>query len=173
MKSGFNNILPFTDKGVNVIIETPKSSQNKFDFMPEQGIFKLSKSLPMGMTFPFDFGFIPQTKGDDGDPLDVLVIMDQPAYPGIWVECRILGVLEARQKEKDGHKERNDRYVAVSEASILFEGITDIKMLNESMVKEIEHFFIDYNKHCGKKFSPKQWLGKKEAIKMIRKQLVK
>ena len=171
MKSGFDHILPFSGDCINVIIETPKGSQNKFDFAAEQGIFKLSKSLPMGTVFPFDFGFIPGTKGADGDPLDVLVLMDQPAYPGVWIECRLLGVLKAVQKEKGGKKERNDRYIAVSDTSIMFKDIREIKMLNAGMVKEIENFFIDYNKHEHKKCTPKSWHSKKTALKLTRKQI--
>lgn len=154
---------------VNVIIETPKGSQNKFDYDPEYDIFSLKKTLPIGAVFPFDFGFIPDTKGEDRDPLDVLVIMDQPAYPGCHVICRILGVLEAEQKEKDGTKQRNDRFVGVAHSSIRFKGIKKLESLNDSMVKEIEHFFIDYNKNEGKKFKPLGWKDGEKALKMIKK----
>ena len=93
--------IPTFYKGlVNVIIETPRGSQNKFDFDPKLGVFTLSKTLPMGTVFPFDFGFIPQTLGQDGDPLDVLVIMDEPAYPGCLIHTRLLGVLEAGRKTR-------------------------------------------------------------------------
>ncbi|MBS1584668.1 MAG: inorganic diphosphatase [Bacteroidetes bacterium] len=159
----------FRKNYVNVIIETPKGSQNKFDYDPEYDIFSLKKTLPIGAVFPFDFGFIPDTKGEDGDPLDVLVIMDQPAYPGCHVVCRILGVLEAEQKEKDGTKQRNDRYVGVAHSSIRFKGIKNLKSLNASMVEEIEHFFIDYNKNEGKKFKPLGWKDREKALKLIKK----
>jgi inorganic pyrophosphatase len=152
---------------VNVIIETPRGCQNKFDFDPKLGVFTLSKTLPMGTVFPFDFGFIPQTLGQDGDPLDVLVIMDEPAYPGCLIHTRLLGVLEARQEDKKGKKIRNDRLVAVSNCSILYENIKNIDELNKGMVKEIENFFIDYNKHEGKKFLPGGWKNAKTAMKLI------
>ena len=149
------NKIPTIYKGfVNVVIETPRGCQNKFDFDPKLGVFTLSKTLPMGTVFPFDFGFIPQTLGQDGDPLDVLVIMDDPAYPGCLIHTRLLGVLEATQEGKKGAKIRNDRLVAVSNCSVLYENIKKIDDLNKSMVKEIENFFIDYNKHEGKKFHP-------------------
>lgn len=154
-------------KIVNVIIETPKGSQNKYSYNPDYKVYTLRKALPMGTVFPFDFGFIPSTKGQDGDPLDMLVIMDQPAYPGCHVETRILGVLTAMQTEEDGKKIRNDRFVGVAECSVQYHSIKKIKELNNSMVEEIENFFIDYNKHQGKKFKPIKWEDAKTALEMI------
>jgi inorganic pyrophosphatase len=155
------------DKGiVNVIIETPRGSQNKFDYDPKLKTFRLSKTLPMGTVFPFDFGFIPDTMGDDGDPLDMLVVMEEPAFPGCLISVRLLGVLEATQKGK-GKKIRNDRLVGVSDCSILYGSIKKLDDLNKSMVQEIENFFIDYNKHEGKEFSPIGWKDKKKALNLI------
>ncbi|MCW3120884.1 MAG: inorganic diphosphatase [Flavipsychrobacter sp.] len=164
-----DKIPPYKKGLLNVIIETPKGAQQKFTYEPELGLFKLKKSLPMGTVFPFDFGFIPNTSGEDGDPLDVLVIMDEPAYPGCFVECRLLGVLKAKQTEKRKKAVRNDRFIAVAECSILYGSIQDIKDLNKNMVAEIENFFIDYNKHEGKVFMPVTWTSAKKAVKMIRK----
>ncbi|HET7000090.1 MAG TPA: inorganic diphosphatase [Puia sp.] len=162
--------IPTLYKGqVNAVIETPRGCQNKFDFDPKMDVFILSKTLPMGTVFPFDFGFIPQTLGQDGDPLDVLVIMDEHAYPGCLVQTRLLGVLEATQEEKKGKKIRNDRLVAVTNCSVLYENIKNIDDLNKSMVKEIENFFIDYNKHEGKHFQPLGWKNSKTAMKVIDK----
>jgi inorganic pyrophosphatase len=155
------------DKGtVNVIIETPRGSQNKFDYDPKLKTFRLSKTLPMGTVFPFDFGFIPDTMGADGDPLDMLVVMEEPAFPGCLISVRLLGVLEAMQKGK-GKKIRNDRLVGVSDCSILYGSIKKLDDLNKSMVQEIENFFIDYNKHEGKDFSPIGWKDKKKALNLI------
>ncbi len=87
------NLIPLHNKdgGINVIIETPKGFRNKYAYDEEFGLIALTKTLPAGSSFPFDFGFIPQTKGGDGDPLDVLVIMEEPAFAGCLVNCRILG----------------------------------------------------------------------------------
>src|ERR1700674_291286 len=92
-------------KCIQVIIETPKGSRNKYAFDPEQKVFQLKKVLPAGMAFPYDFGFIPRTKGGDGDPVDVLVLMDEPAFPGVVVKCRLVGIIEGEQYERK-HKER-------------------------------------------------------------------
>ena len=90
-----------SDATIQVIIETPKGSRNKYAFDVEQKIFELSKVLPAGMAFPYDFGFIPSTKAEDGDPTDVLVLMDEPAFPGCLLKCRVVGVIEGvRAKRK-------------------------------------------------------------------------
>ena len=163
-----DKIKPRDKDTIHVIIETPRGSQNKFDFDPKIKAFRLSKTLPMGTVFPFDFGFIPGTLGQDGDPLDVLVIMEEPTFPGCLIKTRLIGVLEAKQKGKSGKSIRNDRLVGVSDCSILYGSIKDIHDLNKSMVKEIENFFIDYNHHEGKKFAPLGWKKKKAASKLIK-----
>lgn len=151
---------------VDVIIETPKGSRNKYAYSPKNRLFKLKKTLPQGTVFPFDFGFIPGTKGGDGDPVDVLVIMDEPVYPGIMVKCRVIGALKAIQGEK-GKMERNDRVIAVSAASNMYADLKDLGNLNANMLNEIEHFFISYNEQEGKKFKVLEKAGAKEAMRLI------
>ena len=93
------------DELIKVVIETPKGSRNKYAFDPEERTFTLKKVLPCGMSFSYDFGFVPSTESDDGDPVDVLVLMDEPAFPGCVLECRLTGVIEGEQgdgKEKNG-----------------------------------------------------------------------
>jgi inorganic pyrophosphatase len=162
-------IPPLKDGMLHVVIETPRGCQNKFDYDPKLQLFRLKKTLPMGTTFPFDFGFVPNTIAEDGDPLDVLVIMDQQAFPGCLVECRVVGIIEAIQQEKNKKKERNDRIVGVASCSVLYCDVKDIKDLNKNLATEIENFFIDYNKHEGKDFKPIKWAGKAEAIAMVKK----
>src|SRR6202035_280241 len=107
------------------IIETPKGRRNKFDYDPHFGLFKLGGVLPEGLAFPFDFGFIPSTLGDDGDPLDVLVLMDEPAHVGCLLDVRIIGVIEAEQT-KGGKTEVNDRLLAVAIHSYSHEDLSTI-----------------------------------------------
>ena len=103
-----------SDGIIQVIIETPKGSRNKFAFDAEQNIFTVKKVLPAGMSFPYDFGFLPRTLAPDGDPIDVLLLMDEPAFPGIAVRARLIGIIEGEQT--DGKKKiRNDRLLAVAE----------------------------------------------------------
>src|SRR5579859_7485488 len=101
---------------LQVIIETPKGSRNKFAFDADQRVFALRKVLPAGMTFPCDFGFLPKTLAPDGDPFDVLLLMDEPAYPGVLVRARLIGVIEGEQIDGK-QKNRNDRLLAVAEAN--------------------------------------------------------
>jgi len=84
---------------LNVIIDTPKGSRNKFKYDERSEIFKLGGALPLGAVFPFDFGYIPSTRAEDGDPLDVLILMDEPAFTGCLVQAKLIGVIEAEQTE--------------------------------------------------------------------------
>lgn len=163
-----NKIKAYNDKTVNVIIETPKGSQNKYVYDEAMKIFKLKKTLPLGMTFPFDFGFVPNTKSGDGDPLDVLVIMEEPAFAGCMVKCRVIALLKAKQQERNGDELRNDRIVAVAEASHVYSDIKKLEDLNEHLSTSIEHFFVDYNKHEGKSFFPLGWENTDSAMNRIK-----
>src|SRR6202522_1921216 len=107
------------------IIETPKNRRNKFDYDPESNLFKLGGLLPEGMMFPFDFGFVPSTLGDDGDPVDVMVLMDAPAHVGCLIEVRIIGVISAEQTQ-DGKTETNDRLLGVAVHSYEHEDLQSI-----------------------------------------------
>src|SRR5947209_8129063 len=92
---------------VEVVIETPRGCRNKYAFDKKSKTFRLKKILPAGAVFPYDFGYIPDTEGQDGDPLDILVIMDEPAFTGCCLECRVVGALKAKQSE-DGKMIVND-----------------------------------------------------------------
>lgn len=136
---------------LQVIIETPKGSRNKFAYDPEQKIFALKKVLPAGMVFPYDFGFLPQTLAPDGDPIDVLLLMDEPAYPGVVVRARLIGVIEG--EKIDGKKRiRNDRLLAVAEANHLYAEIKRHSDLPDTWMKELEEFFVNYHKIEGKQY---------------------
>jgi len=155
------------EKGhLNVVIETPKGSRNKYKYEPKQGLFRLSNVLPLGSIFPYDFGFVPSTVGEDGDPLDVLLLMDEPAFPGCLIHARLLGVIEAEQTE-DGNTVRNDRLIAVACKCCTYEDIASLKHLGEEIAKEIEHFFVAYNQMERKEFRPIGHHGPHRAEKII------
>ncbi|MGZ8458607.1 MAG: inorganic diphosphatase, partial [Gemmatirosa sp.] len=99
---------------VHAVIETPQGSVHKIAYDEARGVFLLKRALPLGMAFPYDFGFVPSTLGDDGAPLDVMVLLDGPTAPGVLVEARLVGVIEAEQHEESKAPERNDRLLAVS-----------------------------------------------------------
>ncbi|MDQ6757891.1 MAG: inorganic diphosphatase [Bacteroidota bacterium] len=158
-------------KNVNVIIETPKGSGNKYMYDPETQLFKLSKILPQGLIFPLHFGFIPGTKGEDGDPLDILVLMDEPSYPGNLIECKLLGVIEAEQTEKNGETMRNDRLIGAAIESHRYCEFNTIKDLDKYLLKEIINFFVTYNKMSKKKFNVLDTNGPNTALRLIKKHL--
>jgi inorganic pyrophosphatase len=165
---------PFTEKGsdhVYAVIETPKGSRNKYDYKPELDLYQLCKVLPAGTCFPLDFGFIPHTLAADGDPLDILVMTDAPAHMGCIIECKVIGVFEATQKEKGKKAERNDRLLAVSIPSLDHAGIKNIKDVNKHFIDELVHFFEYYNMMCGKKFKLIGIKGPEAALALIKKQI--
>jgi len=150
----FESIPPFDPKEKiwRVVIETPKGGHNKYKFDPDLGLFIMNGVLPEGMSFPYDFGFLPSTRGDDGDPLDVLLFMDEAAFTGCLIPSRLIGVIEAEQTEKGGKPQRNDRLVAVPVKSRVYSDCNSLKDLNKNRIHEIEEFFVSYNRVHGKQF---------------------
>src|SRR5579871_3176228 len=120
------------DGNLRVVIETPKGSRNKYDYDPDCDCLDLATVLLEGMTFPYDFGFVPSTVGGDGDPLDVMVMLDEPAHVGCLLDVRVIGVIEAEQTQ-DGKTESNCRLLAVAVHSYSHENITSIKELGQSV----------------------------------------
>lgn len=135
-----------------VVIETPRGSRSKYTYDPAIEAFELSGILPAGMNFPLDFGFIPLTVGGDDDPLDVLLISDEPAAVGAVVRARILGVIEAEQTERNGSTVRNDRLIARADLSISYEHTRSISDLEPHFVDHLGQFFVNYNRLKGKAF---------------------
>ncbi|HEY2102781.1 MAG TPA: inorganic diphosphatase [Chthoniobacterales bacterium] len=154
------------DAIIQVVIETPKGSRNKYAFDEEQRIFELKKVLPAGMTFPYDFGFVPHTLADDGDPVDVLVLMDEPAFPGCLLKCRLIGIIEGEQGDKKD-KERNDRVVAVEKENHSWADIKVIDDLGKQFLRELEDFFVNYHELSGQQYRVLDVRGPKQARKCI------
>lgn len=151
---------------LNVIIDTPKGSRNKFEYDEDLGLFKLGGVLPAGAVFPFDFGYVPATIGGDGDPLDVLLLMDEPAFVGCLVEARLIGVIEAEQTE-DEETMRNDRLIAVAAASRTHTKVRSLASLDDVLIDEIEHFFVSYNEIKNKVFKPLGRFGPQRATALV------
>ena len=156
---------------IHAIIETPKGCAAKYDYDEEMQMFKLKKLLPKGMVFPFHFGFIPHTKAEDGDPLDVLVLLDELSWPGCVIECKIIGVMEATETENN-KTNRNDRLIATAIASEKYNKIKDISSMDEYLEKEIENFFNTYNNLEKKEFKIISKKGPKVALNLIKKQII-
>jgi inorganic pyrophosphatase len=151
---------------LNVVVETPKGSRNKFAFDPARRAFVLRKVLPEGMKFPHDFGFIPSTRGEDGDPIDVLIFLDEPTFPGCVVEVRLIGFLEG-EKSVDGRKITDHRFLAVAEESRTYSDLRDIDDLNDGVLDEIEQFFENYQQGPGHEFRVVARRSANEAVRLL------
>ena len=166
--SDIGKFRSFDSEGdLTVIIETPKGSRNKYAYDEKHHIFQLTKVLPEGMVFPHDFGFVPSTTAEDGDPVDVLVLMDQPAFTGCAVLSRLIGIIEGEQQE-DGHKIRNDRLLAVACASHTHSSLRNIKDLDKTFLQEVEKFFEAYHAEGGARYKTLGYRGPKRALAVVK-----
>jgi inorganic pyrophosphatase len=163
----FLNLPPFTDDGdVHVVIETPRGSRAKFAWDPKLETFSFRKSLLTGLSYPHDWGFVPSTKADDGDPLDIMVIHDATTFSGIIVTCRVIGILQIEQKSKK-KSERNDRLFAVPRRSHSEQSLKDVADLTKPIREELEKFFIATDELEDKKLDIIGWKGPKAARQAI------
>jgi inorganic pyrophosphatase len=159
-------------KLIRVVIETPAGSRNKYALDEKEKIFALKKVLPAGMTFPHSFGFVPSTKAEDGDPFDVLILMDEPGLQGCLVTCRAIGIIEAKQGEKK-KLERNDRIIAIEQDNHEFAHIKHIDDLGKQFIKELETFFVNYHALSGEEYHILDAKGPKEARRRLKQSMRK
>jgi inorganic pyrophosphatase len=170
-EGNISRLRPFGPKSeyINVVIEAPKGSRAKFKYDAESGLFIFHKMLPIGQSFPFDFGFVPSTKAPDGDPLDALVLTDEPTFVGCLIHAKLLGVIEAEQTE-NGKTNRNDRLVAVpleTKSGKPPSGTIDHLELN--LARKLTKFFVVYNELQDKGFKVLRYAGPDDAAKLIRR----
>jgi len=167
-------IAPFGDAkdDLRIVIETPRGSRTKYSYDPDCDCMQLSTVLPEGMVFPYDFGFIPSTLGDDGDPVDVLVLMDAAVVPGCVVRGRLIGAIEAEQKE-GGKWTRNDRLIAVATHAQTYNNAKRLSALRPHLVEEIKQFFESYNKLRNRKFKARAEAGPQKAQALMKAGLKK
>ncbi len=169
---GIAALQTYDDDGrLQAVIEAPRGSANKLKFDPRRGVFKLHKVLPLGCVFPFDFGFVPGTLGADGDPVDILLLMDEPAPTGVVVTCRLVGVIEAVQrKSKDTRSARgvrNDRLLAVAQPSHRYANVRALRDIGDDVLTEVERFFVFYNEQKGMRFTPTGRAGVAAARRLV------
>lgn len=162
-------IEPYTEAGtLQVVIETPKNSRLKFAFDHDRRIIVLKKILPAGMVFPYDFGFVPSTLAPDGDPIDVLVLMDEPAFPGCVLDARIIGVIRGEDHLPSGETRRNDRLLAVANLSQAFAEIHALDDLPKNLLDHMSEFFVQYPQLLGGKvYKLLDPAGPEEATRLI------
>ncbi len=152
---------------VNVVIEVPIGGEPiKYEMDKEAGTLVVDRFLHTPMRYPGNYGFVPHTLSADGDPIDVLILMDEPAFVGCLVAARLIGVIEAEQTE-GGETTRNDRLLAVAEGSRNHKGVCSLEQLGGNLVDEVEHFFVSYNAAKGKRFVPRGRFGPDRALQVV------
>jgi inorganic pyrophosphatase len=153
---------------IHAVVETPRGSTCKLDFDPVLHVFTLAKPLMTGLSYPYDWGFVPSTEAEDGDPLDVLILHDAKTYPGVVLRCRPVGILEVEQNS-NGNIERNDRVFAVPDRSPLEADLQDVRHLSLQARQQLEQFFRATNALEDKSLEFLGWHGPVHAIATIKR----
>jgi inorganic pyrophosphatase len=151
---------------IHVVVDTPAKSSAKFKYDRDLGCFRLSRLLPAGLMFPYNFGSIPDTSADDGDALDVMLLVDTPLFVGCLVNARIVGVLEACQG--NDRSIRNDRLLGVPVTEVNDPPIHDLVDIADRILADIERFFVTYNEASGRRFTPIGRAGANAAMRAVR-----
>jgi inorganic pyrophosphatase len=166
----YADLPPFGATGaVHVLVECPRGATVKLKYEPALGAFSVSRALPLGLAYPFDWGFIPGTLGDDGDPVDVLVVHDSATFPGVILPCNVLGVVEVSQRGEDGGREWNDRIIAMPTWHDRLGEFERATQLPPRLRKEIEQFFLDTTFFTGKKPKILGWKSPHKAKALVKK----
>jgi inorganic pyrophosphatase len=174
MKFDFNHIPALYDEdenepfGINVIIETPRGTRNKFAFKEKYGVIELRRILRGGMVWPCDFGFVPQTLAEDGDAIDVALLIDEPCFPGCLVHARLLGSIGLRKDD-----EENDRFIAcpvsLPGSASTWDEVRTLEDIGRRHLRELEGFLRDYQTFEGNKIEMTGIRGAEEAMESVRK----
>lgn len=154
--------MPARDRTVTVMIEIPKGSRNKYEYDKEKRAFKFDRMLFSAVHYPSDYGFIPETLAEDGDALDVLVLVWEPTFPGCIIEARPVGVFRMRDE-----KGMDDKILCVPIQDPLWNYIENLSNVPPHLLKEIEHFFSIYKDLEGKRTEIQGWEGQESATRII------
>jgi len=157
------------DGAINVVVESPRGSSLKFKYDATHGVMTLLRPLPVGLTYPFDWGFVPSTRAADGDPLDAVILWDGASYPGIVIPCRAIGVLAVEQTNTTSHKrERNDRVAMLPVDAPRHADVESVFDLTKRVREELEEFFRHAVAFEGKAIQFLGWSGPEVALNEIR-----
>jgi inorganic pyrophosphatase len=151
---------------IRCIVETPRGSRAKFKWDGEAKLFTLSKTLVAGLTYPYDWGFIPSTVAEDGDPLDVMMLHDVSTYPGMMLCCRLIGMLEVYDC-KDGERTPNHRLFAVPSDARRESAIDDVRELPQRLRQELGSFFVSTATLDKKEVAVGEWHGPGRARELL------
>ena len=162
------NIPAFVGDHINVIIETPLGSCFKYSYDPVLDVMKVKHLLPAGYFFEFNSGFIPNTRAEDGDPIDVILYSPEHCISGSMIECRVIGALIATQK-KDRKSARNDRIVAVPAGIKIYNSIRSIRDIDKNLLSQYKNFLVSYEKYRGIAFNAIKWVSSAQALTNIKR----
>lgn len=154
------------DGHIHVVVEAPMGSRVKLKYEPELGAISLSRPLPAGLAYPYDWGFVPSTKAEDGDPLDALIVSDVGTYPGVVLPCRPVAVVRVDQKEGNS-RERNDRVIFVMSGAPRQEHLKGPDDFPKRTREELEQFFLNSTFFTPKDARILGWGGVDEAMRLI------
>jgi len=153
---------PNPPRVINVIIEVPKGSRNKYEYDTKMGCIQLNRVLYSPIHYPGDYGLIPQTLSEDGDPLDVLVMVGEPSFPGCIIQARPIGIFRMLDGE-----EPDDKVLAVPASDPLYRDYLEIADIPQHFLDEVAHFFTVYKDLEGVRVKPLGWEESKSARECI------
>lgn len=159
-----------SDELFHVVVEAPRGSQLKLKYEPRWDAMAISRPLPLGVTFPFDWGFIPSTQAADGDPLDAMVLWDVPSYPGVVLTCRAIGVLQVEQNRRNhdpSERVRNDRILAIPVEARRESELSDAAALPSRVRLELEQFTAAATALEGKDVRVVGWGDARAALELV------
>lgn len=167
-----HDLPPFDEQhNLRVVVETPRGANIKIKFDENLGCFSLSRILPLGVAYPYDFGFVPQTLAQDGDPLDVMVLIDAMTYPGVVISCRPLGALQVEERGLRGRP--NHRLVAVPVKAARKDEVRNFSDLGRRMQQELERFFVMSSSFTSKDPVVRGWVGPDAAGEMVQRAIAR
>jgi inorganic pyrophosphatase len=174
MRRSLVDLPPFEQDGaLRVVVEAPKGSTVKLAYDSELGAFCVSRGFPMGISYPYDWGFIPGTLAADGDPVDALVLHATSTYPGVVLPCTVLGMVETREDAKRGERRSNNRVIAIPTWNDRLGDLERATDLPKRIRQELEEFFVDTTFFTGKNIEIRGWEGKSKTEAFIRGQTKK
>jgi inorganic pyrophosphatase len=168
MSTDYTKLPAFDDEGsLRVIVESPRRCALKLKYEPALRLFTVSRELPLGVVYPFDWGFIPGTRGDDGDPIDVMAIHETATFPGVLLPCRVLGMVEVAERKGKGPVEVNNRVIATPLWYAPLEEVAEARDLSRDARDDIERFFVIAAALTGKRLEIKGWATRNRTEKFL------
>ena len=164
-----SSLASFDDEGrLRVAVETPRNSTLKYKFEPEIGAFTVARQLAVGLAYPYDWGFVPGTRAEDGDPLDAMVLHAVGTHPGVVLACQALGMIAIEQKE-DGPWVANHRLIVRPDWEGHSPFVENVSELPAATIRELEQFFVNTSFFTGKKLRLVGWRGPRAALQMVKR----